>query len=393
MLNKIRSILNRKPIEESLADDVAKFAAMRGAKVTTSAEVKQKTAEVMAKRERERVEAEKNAPKKDPVVLDPKYPLGGRDPASGRSYSEETELTNPYVLNEISAELANSYLEKSKAAGSKDFKQVARRFAGSMRAHGAIHRDELKKMGDRLAQQRQDLGLQKKDVAEGMQQKLRKYLPGYAKRQIDKKMDAGKFGRTDVDKDTNFNRYKKIQDKLTTEESKGLYYYVNKRKKAGISRDADHPKAPSAQDWKNAAKTAKNEDVEQIDELSKETLKSYADKAADSARVMPGTGTKSEGSKKTRRMMAVAKVTSKLNKEDVEQETNMKSLTQIISEAETKIHPDAIHVKPVKVNGEQKYHVHAVGSNFADGIKVGEHLSDSELDDASEMGGRIKHVK
>lgn len=38
---------------------------------------------------------------------------------------------------------------------------------------------------------------------------------------------------------------------------KGLYYYVNKRKKAGTSRDKDHPKAPSAQDWKNAAKTAK----------------------------------------------------------------------------------------------------------------------------------------
>jgi len=46
------------------------------------------------------------------------------------------------------------------------------------------------------------------------------------------------------------------------EEKKGLYYYVNKRKKAGTSRPKDHPKAPSAQDWKDAAKTAKkNEDV------------------------------------------------------------------------------------------------------------------------------------
>ena len=371
MLNKIRSIINRKPIDESLADDVAKFAAMRGAKVTTSAEVKQKTAEVMAKR----AEAAKNAPKKDPVVLDPKYPLGGRDPASGRSYSEEIELANPYTLNEISAELANSYLEKSKVAGSKDFKQVARRFAGSMRAHGAIHRDELKKMGDRLGQQRKDLGLQKEDMAEGIQQKLRKYLPGYAKRQIDKKMDAVKFGRTDVDKDANFNRYKKIQDKLTTEESKGLYYYVNKRKKAGISRDADHPKAPSAQDWKNAAKTAKNEDVEQIKEAK--------------ATMCGRCGTKHVHPSKGGKCPAL----SEAMREHTEQETNMKSLTQIISEAETKVHPDAIHVKPVKVNGEQKYHVHAVGSNFADGIKVGEHLSDSELDDASEMGGRIKHVK
>ena len=44
---------------------------------------------------------------------------------------------------------------------------------------------------------------------------------------------------------------------------KGLYYYVNKRKKAGTSRSADHPDAPSPQDWKNAAKTAK----ESVDEL------------------------------------------------------------------------------------------------------------------------------
>jgi hypothetical protein len=54
----------------------------------------------------------------------------------------------------------------------------------------------------------------KQDVAEGLPQTLRKVVPGYAKREIDKKMDAEKFGRTDVDKDANFQRYKKIQDKL-----------------------------------------------------------------------------------------------------------------------------------------------------------------------------------
>ena len=43
------------------------------------------------------------------------------------------------------------------------------------------------------------------------------------------------------------------------EKSKGLYYYVNKRKKAGTSRKKGHPKAPSKQDWENAAKTAKKE--------------------------------------------------------------------------------------------------------------------------------------
>jgi hypothetical protein len=54
----------------------------------------------------------------------------------------------------------------------------------------------------------------KSGVAEGLPQTLRKVVPGYAKREIDKKMDAEKFGRRDVDKDANFHRYKKIQDKL-----------------------------------------------------------------------------------------------------------------------------------------------------------------------------------
>lgn len=48
---------------------------------------------------------------------------------------------------------------------------------------------------------------------------------------------------------------------IINEEKKGLYYYVNKRKKAGTSRPKGHPKAPSEQDWKDAAKTAKKEGI------------------------------------------------------------------------------------------------------------------------------------
>ena len=65
-------------------------------------------------------------------------------------------------------------------------------------AHGKHHKPNLPEQG----------------VAEGLPQTLRKVVPGYAKREIDKKMDAGKFGKTDVDKDANYYRYKKIQDKL-----------------------------------------------------------------------------------------------------------------------------------------------------------------------------------
>ena len=52
------------------------------------------------------------------------------------------------------------------------------------------------------------------------------------------------------------------------EKSKGLYHNVNKRKKAGTSRSKDHPEAPSPQDWKNAAKTAKESTNEGLAELA-----------------------------------------------------------------------------------------------------------------------------
>jgi len=70
----------------------------------------------------------------------------------------------------------------------------------------------------------------------------------------------------------------------------------------------------------------------------------------------------------------------------------MKKLREIV-EATKSLHPMALHVKPVMVNGQQKYKVHAVGKDLADGIQHGEHLSDSELDDAHEMGAKVKHVK
>ena len=67
--------------------------------------------------------------------------------------------------------------------------------------------------------------------------------------------------------------------------------------------------------------------------------------------------------------------------------------TESVELDEAAVGANHIHVQPVKKDGKTMYHVHAVGKNFADGIKAGEHLSDSELDDATEMGAKIKHVK
>jgi len=61
-----------------------------------------------------------------------------------------------------------------------------------------------------------------------------------------------------------------------------------------------------------------------------------------------------------------------------------------VYEEMSKVHPMALHVKDV---GKGKYKVHAVGKHLSDGIKVGEHLSDSELDDATEMGAKVKMIE
>ena len=62
---------------------------------------------------------------------------------------------------------------------------------------------------------------------------------------------------------TGKNAGKRVNDCEKIEEAakKGLYYYVNKRKAAGTSRPASSPKAPTAQAWKDAAKTAKKENI------------------------------------------------------------------------------------------------------------------------------------
>ena len=70
---------------------------------------------------------------------------------------------------------------------------------------------------------------------------------------------------------TGKNAGKRVNDcEKIGEENKGLYYNVNKRKAAGTSRPASSPKAPTAQAWKDAAKTAKNEGVaEGLNEMDK----------------------------------------------------------------------------------------------------------------------------
>ena len=77
------------------------------------------------------------------------------------------------------------------------------------------------------------------------------------------------------------------------------------------------------------------EESEQLDELNKSTLKSYVSKATDSARTMPGYGTKDEKSKKTTRYAGISRATEKLAKEEIEQidELNKETLKSYTKKA------------------------------------------------------------
>lgn len=186
----------------------------------------------------------------------------------------------------------------------------------------------------------------------------------------------------------------------------------------------------------------KYEEVETLDELSKSTLGSYAKKATRDATITRKIGAdfehqsnraKSPGMKAASNEMSqkykekswkrrdgVDKAVDRLTKEEVEsvgvkheQFGAGKTLPQFAEDLswidvmfeegikrvdvedlelteEKAVHPDAIHVSNA---GGGKYKVHAVGKNFSSGIKVGEHLTDTHLDDFSEMGGKIKTVK
>jgi hypothetical protein len=84
----------------------------------------------------------------------------------------------------------------------------------------------------------------------------------YGKKGFEDLQKAGREGADEEEKGRIKDKYLKKED-VDEAAKKGLYYYVNKRKKAGTSRPASSPKAPTAQAWKDAAKTAKKEDMDE----------------------------------------------------------------------------------------------------------------------------------
>jgi len=89
----------------------------------------------------------------------------------------------------------------------------------------AVKKNPAKHLSDLFAKHyaKKKMKEEVEQIEEGLQQTLRKYVPGYAKAQLNKKMNAQNYASGDsikktVDKDVNYNRYKKVADKLNKEE-------------------------------------------------------------------------------------------------------------------------------------------------------------------------------
>ena len=126
--------------------------------------------------------------------------------------------------------------------------------------------DDFKKLRAKKEVKKEEV----ESVEEGLQQTLRKYVPGYAKAQLNKKMDAQNYVSGDstkktVDKDVNYNRYKKVADKLNKEEVEELEEVkmadLPSTKVQGRSYGASRPE-PHAVDVMKGPKEKELKDIE-----------------------------------------------------------------------------------------------------------------------------------
>lgn len=128
---------------------------------------------------------------------------GEKKPMKKEETEQVDEVNNPFDLKNYKSQLPTKPGEKA----GFDSKKTS---TGTFYSRKPVKDEPMKKE-------------EVEQVDEGVQQTLRKYVPGYAKRQLNKKMDAQAYAPGDsvkktVDKDVNYGRYKKIADKLAKEE-------------------------------------------------------------------------------------------------------------------------------------------------------------------------------
>lgn len=136
----------------------------------------------------------------------------------------------------------------------------------------------------------------------------------------------------------------------------------------------------------------------QLDELSSDLLARYKKKASEQSsaqdkEAFSGTVSNKRAqellNKSNKRYKGIIKATGKQFDNDMKKQKN-EGVEQADAAIVEEVKHNEIHVSDA---GGGKYKVHAVGKKFAIGVKPGEHLTDTHLDDFAEMGGKVKMVK
>jgi len=202
-------------------------------------------------------EDEEPQPKRKPAVVKTNKPIGSRVAdigPGGKEYNVKTDKAwddQHKEVDEGKADPVGSWVvydgSKVKRFKTRDGAKAYAEKNGGKVASSEFYADNV----------------QKQSVAEGERTMSRaaKGHEKYGKEGMQALAKAGREGASEKTLDAIRDKHDKYDEDLSEEAKKGLYYYVNKRKKAGTSRDADHPKAPTPQAWKDAAKTAKKESV------------------------------------------------------------------------------------------------------------------------------------
>lgn len=263
-------------IDEAMSNDDKSSVALRALvakKNLKNSEGKVKSVDFLVKM-KNRVKAGKDLQKEEVEQLEEGRP-SQRHPLEGHEYHRKTDDELVYIAKD--AHKAAEAMKSHNTAAENKYRDQANDSA-TVRYYRQKHgmADWYKKKYGHIKEEA--------ELEEGLQQTLRKIVPGYAKREIDKKMDAGKFGKTDADKDANFYRYKKIQDKLKNEEAeqinelsdKTLTSYAQKVHDDSLKHDKDPSKRPAEKRNKSVMGFSRainklearpqNEEVEQVDE-------------------------------------------------------------------------------------------------------------------------------
>jgi len=283
------------PVDEASAEELLTVAKKVNPNATIS------TPESRAKKEKERQERAAKATPYYPKSTLPTYPLGGYDPKSNRSYSEEVELDEEQKYYSLVHKSTNKVLSTH-----KDLDSAKDEHRGMDQGVRALYRIATSTKEPKTYNMKEEA-----EIEEGIGGAIAGGIGQFIGNKIDPLHGeilrthgemAGRAAEYTIRKHLN-RLHKALKSHLSsgnaTNEaaeynslpaSKALQKaHDEERKKRGLP-DPDYYLKLAAQKKKEIEDMKKNEEVEQIDELKKSTLASYAKKASHDARIKMATG-------------------------------------------------------------------------------------------------------